>query len=71
MGWENQTFLSLGQSRTANGLAFDLTCAGARSRLRPFVSCSALRAEYLSLTFPHSGGIDGVGKPNLSLLGPV
>ena len=25
MGWDNQTFLSLGQSRTANGLAFDLT----------------------------------------------
>ena len=25
MGWDDQTFLSLGQSRTANGLAFDLT----------------------------------------------
>ena len=25
MGWDDQTFLSLGQSRTANGLAFDFT----------------------------------------------
>ena len=28
MGWDNQTFLSLGQSRTANGLAFDFTGLG-------------------------------------------
>ena len=25
MGWDDQTFLSLGQSRTANGLSFDFT----------------------------------------------
>ena len=61
MGLDNQTFLCLGQLNPAGGRAFDFIWLVARSRLWPFISCAALRAEYLSLTDPDSGGIDGAG----------